>query len=146
MRHLRMLLLLAVLLPAASLPAAASGIDALPVSSQAVYIEQQFAQFSQNWIDKIDRNFHSRIGNVEFVNNGLGYVGRYMQVDRDSVAWSVKQASTGPGNFIGILEYTEWTYESVADTQTAAALGPFVPVHGRKVTEIFQYHANRWLE
>ncbi|SMP77408.1 hypothetical protein SAMN06295888_1289 [Desulfonatronum zhilinae] len=146
MRHLRMILLLAVLLSAGPLPATASGFDALPVSSQTVYIEQQFALFSQNWIDKIDRNFHSRIGNVEFVNNGAGYVGRYMQVDRDSVAWSVKQASTGPGNYIGILEYTEWTYECAADTRTAAALGPFVPVHGRKVTEIFQYYANRWLE
>ncbi|PTN32878.1 hypothetical protein [Desulfonatronum sp. SC1] len=146
MRHLRMLLLLAVLLPAASLPAAASGFDALPVSSQAVYIEQQFALFSQNWIDKIDRNFISRLGNVEFVNNGSGYVGRYMQVDRDSVAWSVKQAVTGPGNYIGVLEYIEWTYECAAENRDAAALGPFVQVHGRKVTEIFQYHANRWLE
>lgn len=146
MRHAHWSLLLAILLLAAPVPSAASGFDSLPVSTQTLYIEQQFALFSQAWIDKIDRNFHSRIGNVEFVNNGAGYVGRYMQVDRDSVAWSVKQASTGPGNFIGILEYTEWTYESVADTQTAAALGPFVPVHGRKVTEIFQYHANRWLE
>ena len=141
-----MILLLTVLLPAAPLPSAASGLDSLSVSSQPVYIEQQFALFSQNWIDKIDRNFQSRIGNVEFVDNGAGYVGRYMQVDRDSVAWSVKQASTGPGNYIGLLKYTEWTYECWADTRDAAALGPFVPVHGRMVTEIFQYHANRWLD
>ena len=147
MKHIRWSTLVALaIFVFTPIHASASGGDTPPASAQTASIEHQFALFSQNWIDKIDRNFSSRVGKIEFENNGLGYVGRYMQVDRDSVSWSVKQSSNSPTAYIGVLEYTEWTYESAAETRDAAALGPFVQVRGRKVTEIFQYSANRWLE
>jgi hypothetical protein len=109
-------------------------------------VEQQFALFSQKWIDKVDRNLASRIGKVDFFARDNGYVGRYMQVDRSSVSWTVKQVTNSPRSYIGRLEYLEWTYESVASTREGAANGRFVPVSGRKITEIFQYSQNRWQE
>lgn len=146
MQHRIRSLLLAALFLSVTLPCSASARDTPQGASQQTFIEDQFALFSQNWIDKIDRNFTARVGNVTFERNSEGYVGRYMQVDRDSVSWSVKQTTNSPPTYIGLLEYTEWTYESSALTREDAALGPFVPVRGRKVTEIFQYSANRWLE
>ncbi|WP_052812924.1 hypothetical protein [Desulfonatronum thioautotrophicum] len=147
MQHLiQRLLLPAALLLLVATPSPASGFETSPGTAHHSAIELQFAEFSKNWIDKIDRSFTSRIGNITFETNSRGYVGRYMQVDRDSVSWSVKQTTNSPLTYIGLLEYTEWTYESQAATREAAAQGPFVVVHGRKVTEIFQYKANRWLE
>lgn len=124
----------------------ASGLDFPPVSTHQNHVEEQFASFSHQWIDKLDRNYTARIEKMEFVPHANGVTGRYMQVDRNSVSWSVKQTSKSPLTYIGLLEYLEWTYECVALTRDAAEQGPFVPVSGRKVTEIFQYNANRWLE
>lgn len=146
MQHVFRYLLLAVFLLTLPTVSPATGFGTLSPSSPQHVVEHQFAVFSESWIDKIDRNFTSRIGNLTFEKSGEVFVGRFMQVDRDSVSWSVKQTSGPPPSYIGLLMYTEWTYESVASTREDAALGPFVPVHGRKVTEIFQYSANRWLE
>ncbi len=115
-------------------------------SSKKNHIEQQFALFSHEWINKLDRNYSARLEKKEFETHESGYTGRYMQVDRESVSWTVKETSNSPLTYIGLLEYLEWTYECVAPTRLAAELGPFVQVHGRKVTEIFQYKANRWAE
>lgn len=107
-------------------------------------VELRFALFSWDWIDKIDRSFASRVENKELLTRENQFIGRYMQIDRTSVSWSVKQVATSPPAYIGLLKYLEWTYESAAQTREAALLGPFVPVSGRKVTEIFQYTHNRW--
>jgi hypothetical protein len=107
-------------------------------------VELRFALFSWDWIDKIDRSFASRLENKELLTRENQFIGRYMQIDRTSVSWSVKQVSTSPPAYIGLLKYLEWTYESAAHTREAALLGPFVPVSGRSVTEIFQYTQNRW--
>ncbi|GAB6060852.1 hypothetical protein [Desulfonatronum parangueonense] len=124
----------------------ASGRDVLAIPSIPSHVEQQFADFSHRWIDKIDRNFASRIGKMEIIPHSEGYLARYMQVDRDSVSWSVKTSSSSPLSYIGLLEYVEWTYEFLAPTREAVVLGPFEKVRGRQVTEIFQYDKNKWLE
>ena len=123
-----------------------AGSDVSAASAVPIHVEQQFAEFSHRWIDKIDRNFAFRLGQIQTVPHAEGFIGRYMQVDRDSVAWSVKTSSNSPVSYIGILEYLEWTYECLAPTRDAVEQGPFVRVHGRQVTEIFQYGQNKWIE
>jgi len=146
MHHASRSLLLAVFLLTLPSISSASGLGSLSESSHQHLVEHQFAMFSESWIDKIDRNFTSRIGNLTFEKSGEAFIGRFMQVDRDSVSWTVKQTTGPTPSYIGLLMYTEWTYESMASTRADAARGPFVPVNGRKVTEIFQYSVNRWLD
>ncbi|SDB20363.1 hypothetical protein SAMN05660653_00965 [Desulfonatronum thiosulfatophilum] len=139
-----LLLMFLLLLPPMHL--VASGRDVLAVPVVPSHVEQQFSDFSHKWIDKIDRNFASRIGKMEIIPHSGGYLARYMQIDRDSISWSVKTISGSPLNYIGLLEYVEWTYECMAPTREAVEQGPFVRVRGRQVTEIFQYDKNKWLE
>ena len=109
-------------------------------------IEREFALFSAEWIDKINRNYASSQDRIQVSFEDARFVGRYSAVEKESVVWSVKQVSLAPPAYIGRLEYLEWTFESVASTHEEALQGPFVPVKGRKVTELFQYGKNRWME
>lgn len=115
-------------------------------SVKSIQVEREFALFTADWIAKINRNYASRLGNIQVIREESGYFGRYSQVEMDSVMRSVKQVSTSPLTYIGLLEYMEWTYESAALTYEEALQGPFVQVKGRKVTEIFRYGDNRWLD
>lgn len=145
MRRTQMLpLVLVVMLciPSASLSAELTDLSA----SKTTRVEREFALFTADWIEKINRNYVSRLDNIQVTRGESEYFGRYSQVEMDSVLWSVKQVSTSPLAYIGLLEYMEWTYESAAQTYEEAMLGPFVPVKGRKVTEIFRYDDNRWLD
>lgn len=107
-------------------------------------IEQEFALFSADWIEKINRNLISSQDRMQVFFEDARFVGRYSAVAKESVAWSVKQVSNSPLAYIGRLEYLKWTFESTALTREEALQGPFVPVKGRKVTELFLYSKNRW--
>ncbi len=109
-------------------------------------IEREFALFSADWIAKINRNLISNQERIQVFFEDARFVGRYSAVKKESVSWSVKQVSYSPLTYIGRLEYLEWTFESVASTHEEALQGPFVPVKGRKVTELFRYSNNRWLK
>lgn len=107
-------------------------------------IEREFALFAAGWIEKINRNLISSQDRIQVFFEDGRFVGRYSAVEKESVAWSVKQISTSPLAYIGRLEYLKWTFESTALTREEALQGPFVPVKGRKVTELFLYNKNRW--
>lgn len=117
-----------------------------PVNPKTLQVEREFALFASDWIEKINRNYAFRQDNIEIIPQKNFYIGRYSAVQKDSVLWSVKKVSNSPLTYLGFLEYLEWTFESTAQTHEQAALGPFTPVKGRKVTEIFRYGHNKWLE
>ncbi|HDQ41065.1 MAG TPA: hypothetical protein ENN39_08580 [Desulfonatronum sp.] len=128
-----------------SIPSAASAGNLPDAGSlQVRQIEREFALFTADWIEKINRSYASRPDRVEIFPQGARYIGRYCIVENDSVLWSVKQVSLSPLAYIGLLEYLEWTFESTAWTQEEALRGPFIPVKGRRITEIFRYSQNRW--
>lgn len=125
----------------------AGGEIAGPANPRMLQIEREFALFAADWIEKIARNYAHRADNIQVIPKEMHFLGRYAALDRDSVSWSVKQASNSPQTYIGLLEYTEWTYECTAPTREEILQQcPFAPVKGRKVTEIFRYGKNRWLE
>ncbi len=127
-----------------SFPATGPGTD--QPTDKSVQIEREFALFSADWIDKLNRSYASRPDSIEVFPKGAWYIGHYSSVEKDSALWSIKQISHSPLAYIGVLEYLEWTFECAALTQEEALQGPFIPVKGRKVTEIFRYSQNRWLE
>jgi hypothetical protein len=127
-------------------PMAAQAGESRPAGNlQTQQIKREFAQFSVYWIDKINRNYAFRQDHIQVSFEDGRFVGRYTAVDKASVSWSVKRVSNSPLVYIGRLEYLEWIYESAALTQEKALQGSFVPVKGRRVTELFHYRNNRWI-
>lgn len=112
---------------------------------QTKKIKQEFALFSTEWVKKINRNYTYNQDRIQVLFENAQFVGRYTAVDKESVSWSVKQVSNSPLVYIGRLEYLEWTFESVASTREEALQGTFVPVKGRRITELFHYSNNRWV-
>lgn len=113
--------------------------------AKAWQVEREFALFTADWIDKVNRNYASRQNSIEVTKEDFFFTGRFSEIEKGSVIWTVKQIPTSP-DFIGLLEYMEWVYESSGITHEDAINGPFLPVKGRKVTEIFRYSQNRWIE
>lgn len=111
----------------------------------AWHVERKFALFAASWIDKINRNYLSRQNSIEVTRDEYLFTGRYSEIEKGSVIRTVKQIPTS-SDYIGLLEYMEWVYESSGITHEDAVKGPFLPVKGRKVTEIFRYSQNRWIE
>lgn len=141
-RVIPLLLALMICIPSAAL----GGQLTDPGSHKTQQVEREFALFAANWIEKINKNYASRPDNIQVIPNGVQFVGHYSSLEKDSLLWSIKQVSQTPVSYIGLLEYMEWMYECAALTHEEALQGPFVPVKGRKVTEIFRYSQNRWLE
>ncbi len=136
-----LLTVLALCLPAFGFSAEFASLD----GGKTWQVEREFALFSADWIDKINRNYTSRQNSIEVTREKSLFTGRYSEIEKGSVIWTVKQVPTS-SDFIGLLEYMEWVYESSGITHEDAINGPFLPVKGRKVTEIFRYSQNRWIE
>lgn len=124
--------------------AASQGSLASVVLGKDHALHVQFQDFAASRIVILNRNYLHRLDNVYIEAGNPHFTGRYLSVDPSTISIEVKPTGSRLTPYIGVLRYTESTYESKGPCRISASEGPFYPVSHRQVTEIFRYNQNRW--
>lgn len=122
--------------------------EAEPAASAAMErARMEFEVYAAQWVDLVSRNLMHTREEMEIAAEADGSIAaRYVEVDRDAVALTVKASASGGAAcpFIGVLRYVERRYESRGASEDEARAGPFSRVGAQRVTEIFRYVNGRW--
>ena len=117
-----------------------------PLNPEATTVTEQFKKFAVYWVRKISSNYLHGIDNKEVVNEGGTFVARYTHLDPKSVSLLIKEKPYDHTPFVGLMKYTELTFQSTGATPEEALNGRFKQVQRLGITEIFRYSKGKWIE
>jgi hypothetical protein len=107
---------------------------------------QSFNAFAQEWMAKLaEAQEFQRREQIKVRKSGSLYVAEYRGYDRRSAWVGVKRTHSTVTPYVGRLFYHEWNFRCVANSLKAALKGPFTPVQGEMVEEIFRFTGGKWI-
>ena len=127
--------------PAAALPEP----ELTAKEKEQLRLHEEFASFAQSWVARLNADPVSGSSKVTTTRAGEGFVARFHKIEfRSSV---VRESTSMPGNYSGLLRYWDVVYECSGATEAEArGKGQCQAVEGaaQAYCEIFQLKNGRW--
>ena len=108
-------------------------------------VNTKFQSFSRAWVIKLQASYLHSKETPSLVKQENQYVASYYYLDENSIKTDIKQARGSNTTYTGLLQYNEYLLQSIAQTQSLAKAGPFVPKSLKQMTEIFLYENGSWI-
>lgn len=106
---------------------------------------EHFVGFAKDHIHLVNANHIESRSRMTVTSSPYGYyVGRYHEIDRESMNCEVKRSSSKKVPFVAVLRYKEHVYEAVATSEEAVRQAVFTIVRSIPTCEIFSYRNGNW--